>query len=226
MWGMHDAAMTPTKQGAAAAGGRHERRKARTRAQLLAAARRLFAAQGAEATTIAEIAEEADIGVGSFYNHFRTKDEVLAALVEESLGEQLRLLQQRQEQVEDPAERVSIAHRHLVGAARADPDWGWLLVRMEVSHRVIESVLRAAAARDLEDGAAAGRFVIADPDVALHACGGALVGVIHSMLRGDLPGDPGVAHAEGVLRSFGVPIEEAAKIASRPLPPLSGDGSV
>jgi AcrR family transcriptional regulator len=211
---MHDAAMVPTGE----PGGRYERRKAQTRAQLLAAARRLFAANGTEATTIAEIAEEADIGVGSFYNHFRTKDDVLAELLESALSEQLFLLQQRQQQVEDPAERVSIAHRHLVGAAREDPDWGWLLVRLEITHRSTESVMRAAALSDLQDGVAAGRFVIGEAEVALQASGGALIGVIHAVLRGELPGDAEVAHAEGVLRSFGVPIDEAAKIARRPLP--------
>jgi AcrR family transcriptional regulator len=216
---MHDAVMTSIEPGASA-GGRHERRKARTRTKLLAAARRLFAAKGAEATTIAEIAEEADIGVGSFYNHFRTKDEVLAALLQEALSEQLQLLLLRQQQVEDPAERVAIAHRHLVGAAREDPDWGWLLVRLEMSHHVTESVLREAAVRDLKDGRAAGRFVINDASVALQASGGALIGVIQAVLRGDLGPGAEIAHAEGILRSFGVPLDEAAKIASRPLPPL------
>jgi AcrR family transcriptional regulator len=211
--------MTSASQ-AAAGGGRHERRKARTRAKLLAAARRLFAAQGSEATTIAEIAEEADIGVGSFYNHFRTKEEVLAALLEAALSEQLRLVLLRHEQVDDPAERVSIAHRHLVGAARDDPDFGWLLVRLEMSNRIIDSVLRAAALHDLQDGVAAGRFVMRDPAVALEASGGALVGVIHAQLRGEVSDGAEIAHAEGVLRSFGVPIDEAAKIAARPLPPL------
>jgi AcrR family transcriptional regulator len=215
MSSMHHAVMTSTEP------DRHTRRKARTRAKLLAAARGLFAAKGAEATTIAEIADEADIGVGSFYNHFRTKEEVLAALLEEALTEQLRLLQLRQQQVEDPAERVAIAHRHLVGAAREDPDWGWLLVRLEMSHHVSESVLREAALRDLQEGRAAGRFVVGEPGVALLASGGALIGVIQAVLRGEVGEGAEVAHAEGILRSFGVPIDEAAKIASRPLPPLT-----
>src|SRR5271166_663693 len=90
------------------AGSRIERRKARTRAGLLAAARHLFAARGLEHSTIAEIAEQADIAIGSFYNYFRTKEELLDALIEEALSEQLRLLQRRQLQVSDPAEMISI----------------------------------------------------------------------------------------------------------------------
>src|SRR5450631_2139610 len=68
-------------------GDRNERRKARTLAALLASARHLFGAQGAEATTIAEIAEGADIAIGSFYNYFRTKEDLLAALLEVALTE-------------------------------------------------------------------------------------------------------------------------------------------
>src|SRR5262245_55771656 len=110
-------------------GGRVARRKARTRANLIAAARRLFAGRGVERTTIAEIAEHAEIAIGSFYNYFSTKDELLDEVIEEALSEQLHLLQLRQAQVSDPAEKVSIAHRHLVRVVRADSDWAWLLVR-------------------------------------------------------------------------------------------------
>ncbi|MGZ5311085.1 MAG: helix-turn-helix domain-containing protein, partial [Solirubrobacterales bacterium] len=55
--------------------GRQQRRRERTRGRLLEAARDLFAEQGVEATTIAAIAERADVGFGSFYNHFESKDQ-------------------------------------------------------------------------------------------------------------------------------------------------------
>ncbi len=131
------------------AGTRVERRKARTRAGLLAAARQLFAAHGLEHTTIAQIAEHADIAIGSFYNYFRTKEELLDALLEEELSQQLALLELRQAHVEDPAEKISIAHRHLVRAAQSDSDWAWLLVRLEVPFRAAWSVLGHSARSDL-----------------------------------------------------------------------------
>ena len=65
--------------------GRNERRKARTRGALLAAGQRLFGEQGFDATTVAEIADAADVAIGSFYNYFDTKDELLAALLYETL---------------------------------------------------------------------------------------------------------------------------------------------
>jgi AcrR family transcriptional regulator len=200
--------------------GRNERRKAITRARLLAAARRLFASKGFEGTTMRDIAAEADVALGSFYNYFRTKEEVLEALLEEALREQLGLLVLRQEQVDDAAERISIAHRHLLAVVRDDPDWGWLLLRLQVDHRAIDAALRERAATDLQAGIEAGRFQVANGLLALRAGGGALLGVVQGVLAGEFGPEDDCAHAEGVLRGLGVPAGEAAEIARRPLPPL------
>ena len=219
---MHDQLISPDSP-AAKPQNRVDKRKIETRGKLLASARRLFAVQGFEQTTIRDIAGAADIALGGFYNYFSTKDDVLAALLEEAFAEQLRLLVLRQDQVDDVAERVSIAHRHLLAAVRADPDWGWLLVRSEVDHRIIYSALGQRAGADLEDGLKSGRFQVADPGVALRASGGALLGLVHSVLEGEFTPDDDSAHAEGILRTYGVAPEEAAEISRRELPPLPAD---
>jgi AcrR family transcriptional regulator len=207
-----------SRNAAPAEGGRVERRKVRTRAGLLAAARRLFAARGMEHTTIAQIAEQADIAIGSFYNYFRTKENLLDALLEEELSAQLALVELRQARVDDPAEKISIAHRHLVRAAQSDSDWAWLLVRLEVPFRVARSVLGQSARSDLHSAIEAGRFHVADSALAVNASGGALFAVIHAQLVGERSEQADVLHAEGVLRSFGLDRGEAAEIARRPLP--------
>ena len=217
---VHDQLMTTPPPSAAKKPDRNERRKALTRTKLLSAARHLFASQGFEHTTIRDIAAEADIALGGFYNYFPTKEDVLAALLEEALAEQLELLTLRQDQVDDVAERVSIAHRHLVAAAREDPDWGWLLVRLDVDQHILDSVLRERAARDLRQGVKTGHFSVSNQLLALRASGGALLGVIQGVLRGEFSETDDSAHAEGVLRSFGVAPQDAAEIAGRPLPAL------
>jgi AcrR family transcriptional regulator len=199
---------------------RNARRKAETRARILAAARHLFATQGVEATTIREIARSADIALGGFYNYFRTKEDVLADLLREVLGDHLAQVVVLHADVDDVAERVAIAHRHLLAAAREDADWGWLLVRLEVSHDITNAVLGERAMADLVDGVRSGRFATASPEVALQASGGALLGVMPGVLRGEYGPEEDCVHAEGVLRSFGVSAAEAAEIARRPLPPL------
>ena len=59
---------------------RHERAKAARRELILEAARRAFAARGLRGTTIADIAEEAEIALGTIYLYFPSKEAVFAAL--------------------------------------------------------------------------------------------------------------------------------------------------
>lgn len=68
----------------AEAAGRQGRRRARTRAELLRAAKQLFAARGFHGTKVADIAAAADAGTGTFYLHFENKDALFADLVKET----------------------------------------------------------------------------------------------------------------------------------------------
>jgi len=79
--------MNDDSENSARGAPRAARRRARTRADLLAAARRVFAARGFHDASIAEITATADVGVGTFYLHFRDKDEALRTLVQEGLAE-------------------------------------------------------------------------------------------------------------------------------------------
>ena len=61
---------------------RFERRKEKTRYELLEAAERVISRKGYHDTRIADIAEEADVGLGTFYLHFKTKDQIFIELIE------------------------------------------------------------------------------------------------------------------------------------------------
>ncbi|HEX8731865.1 MAG TPA: TetR/AcrR family transcriptional regulator [Ktedonobacterales bacterium] len=71
---------------------RGARRKSETRRRLLAAARGVFAREGLEAATIAQITQAADVGFGTFYLHFATKEDAYRAVVTEGFDELARLL--------------------------------------------------------------------------------------------------------------------------------------
>ena len=64
---------------------RFERRKTRTRSELLGAAVRVLSDKGFHDTKIADIADAADVGVGTFYLHFETKDALFDALVDDTV---------------------------------------------------------------------------------------------------------------------------------------------
>lgn len=77
--------LVPGKSGASAAGDRRTRRRQRTREALISAGERLLATQGYHGTTVAQIAEAADVGVGTFYLHFRDKDDLAETIVREGM---------------------------------------------------------------------------------------------------------------------------------------------
>ena len=75
---------------------RIERRKRDTRQRIAQAALELFASKGIDATTVADITEAADIGKGTFFTYFPTKEDVLAeagALLMERISQEVALAQ-------------------------------------------------------------------------------------------------------------------------------------
>jgi AcrR family transcriptional regulator len=204
---------------------RHARRRERTRTRLLEASKTLFARQGVESTRINEITEEADVGFGSFYNHFENKEAIVAEVFTETVSAHAATVDALTAQLEDPAEVIAAAHRYFVRLADSDPEWAWLLVRLEASHGVMRASLGEHAIRDLHRGIESGRLSVRNERMALVACGGALLRVMRTVLDGDAPRDADIYHAEGVLRLLGLPAEEAAQVARRPLSDEAGSTS-
>src|SRR6516225_8065803 len=64
------------------AGGADSPKPPGKRERLIAAACDLFYRQGIASTTLAHIAEAADVPVGNMYYYFKTKDDIVAAVVE------------------------------------------------------------------------------------------------------------------------------------------------
>ena len=197
---------------------RRTRRREQTREKLVRAARVVFARKGIDNTRINEITEEADVGFGSFYNHFGSKEAIVEAVLAETVSAQAGAVDRLTKDLEDPAEVVSVAHRYFVRRASSDPDWAWLLIRLESSHDVALAAMTPFALRDLQRAVKAGRFQVSSRRVALAASGGALLSVMRAVLDGRAPKNADVVHAEGVLRLFGLPAAEAAEVAQRPLP--------
>jgi len=74
--------------------GRRQRRAAETRVRLFRCALQLFAERGFPNVTVEDITETADVGKGTFFNYFESKDHVLGVMAEIQLGkvrEALRL---------------------------------------------------------------------------------------------------------------------------------------
>ena len=85
---------------------RSDRRKARTAAAIRDAAERLFLSRGYSTTRMEDLAEEADVAVGSIYAHFASKEGVYSALIERALELDKRYCDEGFQAGSVPAERL------------------------------------------------------------------------------------------------------------------------
>ncbi|MFC7473906.1 TetR/AcrR family transcriptional regulator [Dankookia sp. GCM10030260] len=192
--------------------GQHKR--LRTRTALVEAAMRVFARLGPDTPVIGDFIAEAGVARGTFYNYFKTKEELLiavAAVIADRIQAETRMLRG----LVDPADRVACTVRLFIRQAAADATWGWIIVRVALIAAPLGETMRADLATDIADGIAAGRFQVAAPQVAYDLVLGAGLMGMRSVLRGEAA--PG--HAEAVARMLllALGVADAAEVAARPM---------
>lgn len=200
---------------------RLERRKQRTRAALIQAAQALIAA-GKLNVPVLEITQVADVGMGSFYNHFDSKDALFEAAVADVLDNHGALLDQLTASIDDPAEAFACSFRLTGRLFRRRPQESQILLARGLSLMGSDRGLGPRALRDIAAAVAAGRFTVDDPKLAMAVAAGALLG-LGKLLQQEPERDDAVAAdrvTEDVLRLFGLSAEEARQICKRPLPNL------
>lgn len=77
-----------------------------TRERIIKEADRLFYERGYENTSFTDIAETVGISRGNFYHHFKTKGDILAAVIDERIAGRQRMLDDWETQDDDPAARI------------------------------------------------------------------------------------------------------------------------
>lgn len=200
---------------------RLERRKARTRAALVAAAQSLLA-EGKLNVPILEITQAADVGMGSFYNHFSSREDLFRTAVEEALDRHGALLDLLCDGVEDPAQVFAQSFRLTGRMHRRHPTLSKVLLNDGLNLASSNKGLAPRARRDIEAAASAGRFEVRDPELAMTVVAGAAICLGQLLHTHPARDDAEAADqvAEDLLRMFGLPPEEAREICRRPLPAL------
>ena len=205
---------------AALPANRLDRRKARTRAALVGAARELLARDGGVDASIQEITDLADVGFGSFYNHFETKAALFDAAVADTLEEHGALLDELTADLDDPAEVFAASVRMTVRLHKTHPQIAKIMANTGPAYLTSPSGLAPRALRDINKAKEAGRFDVSDPVIALACTGGSVLAVLHVLDERTKSQIDRAADevATNLLRMFGVPSEQAREIAARPLP--------
>jgi AcrR family transcriptional regulator len=120
--------------------GRRELTKVQNRQAILEAARSVFGELGYDAVTVRDIIRRTGLAAGTFYNYFRSKDEVAAALSDDGTRRFAPILKAQREQASDWADFV----RRALGAYYtflADEQSNWLARRpIDESHPRVHGV--------------------------------------------------------------------------------------
>jgi AcrR family transcriptional regulator len=205
---------------------RLERRKQRTRSALIAAAQ-TFIAAGKLNAPVLEITQAADVGMGSFYNHFDSKEELFDAALTEVLDVHGALLDSLTPALDDPAEAFARSFRLTGRLFRRRPQESRVLLASGLTLLSSDKGVAPRAKRDILAGVAAGRFHVEDPTLALAVVGGALLG-LGQLLHDEPDRDDAVAAdtvTEHVLRLLGMTADEAHRICQLPLPDFDSLGA-
>jgi AcrR family transcriptional regulator len=199
---------------------RFERRRAETRQALIRAARTILAESGDTNASIRAIAERADVGFGSFYNHFTGKPDLFDAAVADALEEYAQAVDERLHGISDPAERLAGGVRLSAHMAESHPEIMRILCHSRLGRICAGHGLAPRAKRDVERGMASGRFTVVDPVIALTVLNGSLLALLELWLnRPETDSDHAAGKmAELLLHMLGLSPDEARDLARRPLP--------
>src|SRR6202022_2367538 len=192
---------------------RGARRRRETRSRLLVAALNLMAEKGMEGVAINEITEAADVGFGSFYNHFESKEAIYAAVLDWVFEDFADAMERGLGEISDPAEVIAVSVRYTMMRALREPVWGQFLVREGFSARSGAHGLGRRLLRAFREGIAAKRLTVADPLLSFVSVAGTTLGAISIGLQsGSLQGQQSVT-----LKDLGSDLERlperTAKIA-------------
>lgn len=202
---------------------RRDRRKKRNRQALIDAGYRMFSEKGFDAATMVEIAERADVGAGTAYNYFASKDDLAIAVLEQVMDRLAQRIESVTDTFGDPGQVYAFGIRTVMTAATTDQRWRWLLRRAEVIADAMFRVMGPYAIRDLRNAVAAGRYHVEDPELAWRLATHAIVGFSLAVCDGKLRAEKIDDAVVDLLGMVGVPRDEAREIARRPSPELPGE---
>jgi AcrR family transcriptional regulator len=202
------------------AGSRSERRKQRNRQALIEAGYQIIAEKGIDAATMVEIAELADVGAGTVYNYFESKNELVICVMEEVMDRLAQRIEVVTNTFNDPAQVYAFGVRNVMVAATTDQRWKWLLRRSEVSAGAMYRVMGPYAVRDIRNAVREGRYKVEDPELAWRQATHAIVGFSLAVCDREVLPEKIDEAVVNLLGMVGVERREAWDIALRPTPAL------
>jgi AcrR family transcriptional regulator len=173
-------------------------RRAQTRSQILEAGTKLLSERHAAAVTIDNVVSAAGVAKGTFYYHFQSMDDLVAA-VGEKLAESFdEVLAPAMHEIRDPIARISFAFTKFLDKAIVDPDWARLVVQSSQSPVVFGHGIRTHVKADVAQAISERRMSIEDEDLAADI----LIGTWLQIARGTLERRPAANLTDNALAAL------------------------
>lgn len=185
-------------------------RRQRTEARILESALAVFAEKGPDAPRIDDFIRAAGIARGTFYNYYRSTEELLEAtshVLEDALIESINI---ELERLENPLERLATGIRLWLRKAQEDAVWCRFTVRVRRRAMGVEREL----GNDLRNAMRAGQIRTVDAQVARDLVVGTILEAMNRMINDTVPATYAQNVTQSILLGLGADRRRAKTLAA------------
>ena len=144
---------------------RNQRTRIRNRGKLLLAAQSIIIESGIKMLNPRKITEKADLGLGTFYNHFKTIEDVVNNIIELIIQHHFLETIDYTRGLSDPAEIFAFATRFSLGKFLDSEDWRRLVLDSGIWIEKLFSAIVQRALEIIQRGISTGRFKVDQIDL-------------------------------------------------------------
>ena len=203
-------------------GSRRERRKRDTRARLLEAGYDIMSKTGVDGAKIKDITDRADIGFGTFYNYFETRDQLASQVLDCVINDfgRRNVLATRRLEASDPSLVMPISIRLVMREAARTPIWQWWALRPDLLVDRMREGFAPFGESDLKEGIRLGFFDLSLDEIesAWALAVWMMVGGVHDIITGMRSLDSEAFVVAAIMRTMGVSHDRSIAISSTDLP--------
>ncbi len=197
--------MSMKRSGSTKASGHRTRagqqKRLRTRERILAAAVEIYPKAVTDSPVIDDFIKAAGVARGTFYNYFKSTEEVLEATAKWLEDDLIVAIVAEMDAIKAPAQRVATGIRLWMAKADADPAWCAFIARYPRRGQLVEKQLTS----DLRAGLRAGTLVCPSLGIARDLVVGTIREAMVRMVGSRVPSSFGDDVTRALLRGLGVP---------------------
>jgi len=204
---------------------RISKKRRRTRASLLEAAYHVMSEGGIDAAKIKDITDRADVGFGTFYNYFDSKDQLASQVLDCLINDfgRRNVMATKGLRKRDPALVMPVSIRLVLREVITAPLWQWWALRPDLLVDRMRRGFGPFGLRDMRDAARLGIFKLKEEDLSLawDLSVWMMVAGIHDVVVGQREPECVDYVTNSIMRVMGVEPEVAAQLCNTPLPEYS-----